>query len=125
MRKATSSKASAREVDALYESVMSCAPVVSPEDVERYADLVFSKEHVIRAWRAAAFFGSKGGEFYKELSNDKEKARAAAPIVEPLKHTAKLIRDMADIMDSVSARISVAGCNHRDFDKWAKEASHD
>ena len=106
------------ELNALYEGVMSCQPLVPPEEMEALADLVFSKDKLIRAWRCAALFGSKDGKFFRELANDATKAQALAPVVGALKDTASLMRVMAEIMDGTSTRIAIAGCNHDDFSKW-------
>ena len=110
-------------LDAVYEGVMNCRPIVPPEEMEALADLVFSKEKVIRAWRCAALIGSKDGAFFRELSTDEDKAQTLAPIVGALKDAATLMRVMAEIMDSASTRIVIAGCNHEKFNDWAKEAA--
>ncbi len=106
------------ELSALYEGVMSCQPFVPPGEMEDIANLVFSKERVIRNWRLAALIGSKDGEFFRELASDANKAQSLAPAVRPLMDAAMLLHSMAEIMTIVSDRIMVAGCNHDRFNEW-------
>jgi len=107
-----------RELDALYDSVMKCEPVIPPNEVDQVANLVFSKERVIRAWRAAALLGSKGGDFYREVAEKEDLARALAEGIAPIQCTAEVLREMAGIMDCVAARLLTAGCNHEHFNDW-------
>ena len=86
--------------------------------MEQWADLVFSKERVIRNWRLAALIASKDGAFFRELADDAGKAESLAPVVGTLNDAAELLRVMARIMDAVSTRIAVAGCNHPGFNEW-------
>ena len=122
-KKRTTRKSKDSELDALYEGVMTCKPVVDPADMEELADRVFSKGHLIRAWRMAALVGSKDGAFFKGLSTESDQAKALAAFVDPMRSTAELLRCMAKIMDCISTRIVVAGCNHEQFNEWM-EASH-
>jgi hypothetical protein len=122
MANTNSTDRSAAELDALYESVLHCRPVIREDEAHRLADLVFDKEHIVREWRLTALLASKGGAFYKELSEDSEKAQALAPAVEPLIGFAKLLRDMANFADCVSARVMTAGCNHDRFVDWMAES---
>jgi hypothetical protein len=110
------------ELDAIYDQVMHCEAAIAPQDVERLADLVLSNEVVGRNWRLTALLAGKDGEFYRELSEDEGKAEALAPATESLRDFAKLLRQMADLADSASARIMVAGCNHEHFTDWIAES---
>jgi hypothetical protein len=109
------------ELDALYEQVLHCEPAIAPQDVERLADLALNQEQVGRNWRLTALIAGKGGEFYRELAEDAGKAEALAPVTETLRDFARLLRQVADLADSASARIMVAGCNHEQFLDWVKE----
>ena len=106
------------DLDKVYQDVLCCQPIVLPSEMEALADLVFSKERVIRSWRLAALVGSKDGEFFQELANDADKAKALAPTVDALRDAAGVLRSMAEVMESVSCRIMVAGCNHEHFNEW-------
>ncbi len=121
MANAKCKRASDKELDALYEQVLHCEPAIAPQDVERLADLVLSNERVGRNWRLTAVIAGKGGEFYRELADDAEKARTLAPVIESLRDFAKLLRQISELADSASARIMVAGCNHEHFPDWMKE----
>lgn len=122
-RKTITHKLIDEEADAIFNQVMTCEPAVPHDELESLANLVFSKERVVRSWRAAALLGSKDGTFFKELSTDEEQAKVFAAVVDPLRNTAKLLRGMAELMDCVSTRIMVAGCNHQHFNAWM-EADH-
>lgn len=108
------------ELDALYEQVMQCEPAVPPHDMEMLADLVRNNERVGRQWRLTALLASKGGAFFRELSEDSDQAKALAPTVELLRDFAGLLRTMADLADCASSRVMVAGCNHEQFNEWAQ-----
>lgn len=117
-KKTTTHELTDDDADAIFNQVMTCEPAVPKDKLEDLANLVFSKERVIRNWRLAALLGSKDGTFFKELSTDEEQAKALAAAVDPLRDAAQLLRGMAEIMDCVSARVMVAGCNHRDSNAW-------
>lgn len=106
------------DLERIYQDVLCCQPIVPPSEMEALADLVFSKERLIRNWRLAALVGSKDGEFFRELASDADKAKALAPTVDVLRNAAELLRGMAQVMESVSCRIMVAGCNHEHFNEW-------
>lgn len=108
-------------LEALYQGVMTCEPVIPVDLQDEVADLVFSKERMIRAWRLAAFLGTKDGSFFKELSTDATMAQTFAPVLGALEDTAELLREMASIMDCVGTRVAVAGCNHQKFEEWKNE----
>ncbi|CAH0354080.1 hypothetical protein [Aquabacterium sp. CECT 9606] len=103
----------------LYEQVMKCNALIKEDEVDQIADLVLSKELVIRAWRMAAWLAAKDGIFYQELSTDASKASALVPAIGAMQETAERLRGMAEIMESVSARVAVAGCNHEQFREWS------
>ena len=108
------------KVDAFFEQVMTCEPAVNPADAPMLADLIFSKERMIRSWRAAAMLASKGGDFYRDLSTNAEHAQTWAGVLDPIEGAAKLLREMADIMDCVTARVGIVGCYHERFNEWRK-----
>ena len=110
-------------VDELYEQVMTCEPALPTEDLDRAADMVRSNEFIGRPWRLTALLATKDGAFFRELSEREDQAKALAPAIEPLRDFAKTLRTMADLAECVSARVLVAGCNHKDFNKWADEAA--
>ena len=109
------------DMEKIYQDVLHCQPLLPPGEMEAMADLVFSKERVIRVWRFAALVGSKDGEFFRELASDAETAKVFAPTVGVLSDAATLLRDFAQIMESAACRIMVAGCNHEHFNKWAQD----
>lgn len=111
----------AEELDRLYEQVMTCEPVIPKDQVDALADMVFNKELFIRQWRLTAVLAGEGGAFYADLAEDEKKAKALAPLVGVLGDFAKNLRGMAEIAESVSARIMVAGCNHENFLTWAED----
>jgi hypothetical protein len=111
------------DLDRLYEQVMTCEPAVPKDQVEGLSNMVFSKERIIRAWRMTALLAGEGGEFYADLANNAEKARAFAPIVGALSEFSETLKGMAELADSASARILVAGCNHENFTDWRKESA--
>ena len=106
------------DLDAIYERVLTCQPVVDPAKEQALADAIFSKELMIRSWRAAAMLAAKGGDFYRDLSTDAGLAQSLAAILDPLEGTAKFLREMASIMDCVVTRVCVVGCKHERFDEW-------
>lgn len=108
-------------IDQIYEQVLNCEFVIPPEDVDRMADMVFSKEKVIRQWRLTALLASKDGAFYRELSENEDQAKTFAPMVEVLNDFARTLRGMADLAECAAMRITVAGCNHEEFNTWMKE----
>ncbi len=110
------------DIDAIYERILSCEPALPPNEMEQMADLVFSNERVVRQWRFTAMLASKEGAFFRELSEDAEKAKVFAPTVETLKVFATLLREVAKLADCAAARVAVAGCNHQQFLVWAKQA---
>lgn len=112
---------SMKEANALHRQVTHCKPAIAEGDVDRLADLVFSKERVIRSWRLTALLASKDGGFYKDLSENEKTARALALAVGPLADFAKLLREVADLADCVSSRVAVAGCSHEHFIDWMNE----
>ncbi|WP_323012528.1 hypothetical protein [Castellaniella sp.] len=113
----------AEELDRLYEQVMTCEPAIPKDQVDDLADMVFNKELFIRQWRLTAVLAGEGGAFYADLAEDEEKARVFAPLTGVLDDFAKRLRGMAEIAESASARIMVAGCNHENFIAWAEEAA--
>ena len=109
------------DVDQLYEQVLICEPAIPTEEVDRLADMVFSKEKVIRQWRFTALMASKDGAFFRELSESEGQAKTFAPIVGVLRDFAQTLKGMADLAECVATRIAVAGCNHEKFNIWMKE----
>lgn len=106
------------ELDKIYDSVMSCKALINEQEVNQLADLVFSKERVIRSWRLAAWLAGKGGPFYQDLSTNASVANELVPSIGAMDETSKLLREMADIIDTVSTRVAVAGCNHERLENW-------
>ncbi|AJX82575.1 hypothetical protein [Burkholderia pseudomallei] len=110
-----------KALDELYEQVLHCEPAIAPQDVGPLADLVMNQEQVGRNWRLTAMIAGKGGEFYRELAVNADHAQTFAPVTLCLRDFAKLLRQVADLADSASARIMVAGCNHEHFNDWVNE----
>ena len=110
-----------KALDELYEQVLHCEPAIAPQDVELLADLVMNQERIGRNWRLTALIAGKGGEFYRELAENADHAQMFAPTTICLRDFARLLRHVADLADSVSARIMVAGCNHEHFNDWMNE----
>lgn len=104
------SELTGEDAERFFEAVFTCEPAIQPEDMNKVADMVFSKEHVIRAWRMAAFLGAKGGDFYKNMSSEQAGALAAA--TGPLQEFSKLAQAMSEMASSMAARVSVACCFH-------------
>jgi len=74
------------------------------ESSTQMADLIFSKELVIRPYRLAALIDGKGNEFFSDAST----VQSLAPAIVSLEDGATLLRAMADLMTSVSQRITNA-----------------
>lgn len=109
------------DLDQLYEQVMNCESAITTSELEPLADLVRNQERVGRQWRLTALLASKNGEFFREVAESEEQARALAPIIGHLHDFAELLRGMADLADCASSRLMVAGCNHENFNDWMKE----
>lgn len=106
------------EFEQVYQQVMNCEPEISESELQPLADLVMNNERVVRQWRLTALLASKGGVFFREISQDAEMAKAHAPTVELLEDFASTMRMMAGLADCASSRLLVAGCNHQDFNAW-------
>jgi hypothetical protein len=98
------------DAERFFETVFACEPAIPPEDMNEVANLVFSKERVIRSWRLAAFLGSKGGDFYKNMSTEQAEALAAG--MGPLQEFSKLAQTMSEMASSMAARATVACIFH-------------
>lgn len=101
------------EADEIFQSVFACKPAIPESDLQEVADLVGNQERVIRAWRLAAFLGTKGGDFFKNMTADE--AATLAEAVEPLNQFSELMNSMSEVSKTVVARLSVA-CIFHGFD---------
>lgn len=98
------------EADEIFQSVFACKPAIPEADLQEVADLVGNQERVIRAWRLAAFLGTKGGDFFKNMTADE--AATLAEAVEPLNQFSELMNSMSEVSKTVVARLSVACIFH-------------
>lgn len=101
------------EANEIFESVFACKPAIPEVDLQEVADLVGNQERVIHAWRLAAFLGTKGGDFFKNMTADE--AATLAEAVEPLRQFSDLMRSMSEVSKTVATRLSVA-CIFHGFD---------
>ena len=111
------------DLDAMYESVLNCESAINSDDVEPLADLVRKNELVGIPWRLTAVIAGKDGTFFRNLSEDEGAAKALAPAVDGLYEFSNRLKKMAELAECVASRIMVAGCNHRNFNKWQKKAA--
>jgi hypothetical protein len=80
--------------------------------------MVRDNECVGIPWRLTALITSKGGAFFKELSESEEQAKALAPTVDTLRAFSERLQMVAKLADTAASRIMVAGCNHENFNEW-------
>ena len=65
--------------EALFSQVMACEPLLAVEDVDRFLNAMHGPD-ARRELRAIAAFATKDGEFYKQVSEDRETAVAMAMV---------------------------------------------
>lgn len=105
----------------LFKDVLACEPAMAIEMLDEFADLPRSNERFGRQWRSTAVLATKGGDFYRKLSDDASMAKVMAPMVYILTDFAKVLREAAELADRVAARVMIAGCGHEDFIEWMKD----
>lgn len=102
-----------------FDQVLTCEPLVSAAEVDEMANMVHSPEHFTRFWRMAVASASKGGDFYKGVSENQEQAKGLMIDVVPrLQEFQKTLREMADLTDCAAMRIVVAASNHEASTEW-------
>lgn len=109
------------DLEAIFQGLMGCDSLISPEIHEGMRELADSAEMTVRPWKFAAYVASLGGDFFTEISEDAHTARLMAPMSKILEEFAERLRLVADLADKSALRIRLAGCNHPDFDAWREE----
>lgn len=111
------------ELDKIYEGVMTCQPALLPSLVEEVANAIRDNEQMGIPWRMTAVLAGKDGKFFREVANDVETAKTMATLIDGLTCFSKRLEQMKKFADTVTCRLLVAGCNHRNFNKWQKKAA--
>ena len=109
------------ELDAMYQGVLNCQPALLPSLVNEVADAVRDNEQMGIPWRITAVLAGKDGEFFKQVANDAETAKTMAPLIDGLARFSRRLDQMKEFADTVTARLLVAGSNHKKFGEWMKE----
>lgn len=109
------------DLEAIFQGLMGCDSLISPEVETGLRDLSESAEMTVRPWLFTAYVASQGGEFFAEISEDADKARLMASMSKVLEEFAERMKLVADLAEKSALRIRLAGCNHPDFDTWRDE----
>ena len=109
------------ELDALYQMVMDCEPLIHPSEQDALRNLAVDAGLTVRPWLFMAHGATRDGAFYKELAEDATRMRLLAPLSKCLEQFAERMRMVAELSDKVAMRIQVAGCNHIDFNAWCDD----
>lgn len=106
----------------VYSQILTCEPLMSQAEANRLADMVFNQERFIRYWRLTAISAEKGGDFYREVSEDQERAKGLMIEVVPrLKEFEEIMLEMSELANCVATRIIVAASNHEASTEWGED----
>ncbi len=111
------------DLEAVYQSVMTCQPALLPSMVEKLSNVVKDNEQMGIPWRVTSVMASKDGEFFRKVANDAETAKTMAAMIDGLISFSQRLEMMKGLADTVINRLLVAGCNHEKFNDWMKEAA--
>lgn len=109
------------ELEAIFQGLMSCEPLISEDVHDGLRDLAESPDMTVRPWLFMAYVANQGGAFFEEISEDADTARLMASMSKVLDEFAERMNMVADLAGKSALRIRLAGCNHPDFDKWREE----
>ena len=112
----------ADELDAIFRQVMTCEPLLADGEVDTFLDAMYGKGAQQRR-RAVAAFATKGGDFYKGVSENREQAVVVAMVALMARDDAKMFRGVAEMLEALDTRTEVALCNHEDMDAIKAEAA--
>lgn len=109
------------QAEEIFQQVMTCEPLLAVEDVDQFLAALYGQD-AQRKRRAIAVFATKGGEFYRGVSEDRDKAVAVAMVAMLAENDAKFFRGVAELLETLHTRTEVALCNYLDMDAIKAEA---
>lgn len=109
------------DLEAIFQMVMDCEPLINPTEQEPLRDLAESADMTVRPWLFTAYVASQHGSFFQDISEDANSARLMAPMSNILEEFAGRMRLVAELAEKSALRIRLAGCSHPDFDAWREE----
>ena len=108
------------DVDALYESVMTCQPLFDKPTMYEI-EKVFESVGFNQSRRMALAIATMGGDFYNKVAENRETAVLAAGGALRAKEQAKKLRALCEVFEAVHTRTTVALCNHQDMKAILRE----
>lgn len=111
-------QAAAREDDGevAFQNVLRCEPAITDDDVAEIERTFASQEFSGIPRRVALCTASKGGEWFKVLSEDVDTAEAIASAIPALRSYSDRLKALAELVECAEMRATIALCNHKGFD---------
>ena len=104
------------QLDEIYNSVMTCEPSLTHEQVSEIEKL-FASKGFAQVRRASLAVATGGGDFYRKVAEDRETAVLAAGIMEAARDHIQRLRGLADVLEQMATRADVALCAWPDKDQ--------
>jgi hypothetical protein len=105
----------------LLEQVQTCTPLISPELMGKMEEVFQSRGFGIDR-RMCLAVATMGGDWFKSLETDRERAVTAASILNSAKDQAGKLQDVLNAIEGVQARLLIAIAARQDCREVCKEA---
>jgi hypothetical protein len=115
-------KRSERAALRLFDKVMTCEPLMSREDAKELDRLMSGAGTWAVVRRIGLALASSGGDWFKQVSEDRHTAVVIAGQLEAVRACAAALRELAGVIDAGATRVEIALCNHEDFQQIMTES---